>query len=293
MATSNGSGNTAIGTSALYKNTFGTANTATGMNALYNNQYGNNNTAIGNDALINNTVGYYNTATGYQALFNNNGSYNTANGFQALYNNTTGIDNTAFGDNALITNIGGSFNVAIGAGSGNVGPNLYNTVGIGNNGYLPGASNQVIIGNGSTSFIGGAVDFTNQSDARIKNTILEDVKGLDFILHLRPVTYHVSIKAITAITGNKETPDFPEKYEREKVKYTGFIAQEVEQAAKTAGYDFSGVYVPKKTTELYGLRYSEFVVPLVKAVQEQQAIIEKQNKLIDELLKRVTALEQK
>ena len=45
----------------------------------------------------------------------------------------------------------------------------------------------------------------------------------------------------------------------------------------------SGVYVPKKTTELYGLRYSEFVVPLVKAVQEQQQIIDMQQKQIDDL----------
>jgi hypothetical protein len=138
---------------------------------------------------------------------------------------------------------------------------------------LPSLSNQVLIGNSSTSFIGGAVDFTVNSDIRIKNNITEDVKGLNFILHLRPVTYHVSIKAFTAITGNKETPDFPEKYEREKVKYTGFIAQEVEQAAQIAGYDFSGVYIPQKSTELYGLRYAEFVVPLVKAMQEQQAMI--------------------
>ena len=281
---SSGSNNAANGFKALFSNTSASDNTANGYQALYNNTIGYNNTANGSEALYNNTTGRVNTANGPQALYKNTiGSGNIANGAAALYQNTIGFENTAIGLDALFQNIGGSYNVAIGSGSGNVGPNLNNTVGIGNNGYLPGASNQVIIGNGSTSFIGGAVGFTNQSDARIKNTILEDVKGLDFILHLRPVTYHVSIKAITAITGNKETPDFPEKYEREKVKYTGFIAQEVEQAAKTAGYDFSGVYVPKKTTELYGLRYSEFVVPLVKAVQEQQQIIDGQQKQINDL----------
>ena len=35
--------------------------------------------------------------------------------------------------------------------------------------------------------------------------------------------------------------------------------------------------------DYYGLRYAEFVVPLVKAVQEQQKIIEEQQKQIDEL----------
>ncbi len=33
-------------------------------------------------------------------------------------------------------------------------------------------------------------------------------------------------------------------------------------------YDFSGVDAPKNQNDLYGLRYDEFVVPLVKAVQE-------------------------
>lgn len=300
---SSSSRNTAIGTNALYTQSYSnggvvweSGNVAVGYNALYLNQptsvvNGFQNTAVGAYALQANSNGAYNTAIGYGALVNNfNGTDNTANGLNSLYNNTSGVHNTAIGSNALrnntsgysntvigdgalLSNVGGGFNVAIGSGAGNVGPNLSNTVGIGNNGYLIGASNQVIMGNANTTFIGGAVGFTNQSDARIKKSIAEDVKGLDFILHLRPVTYHVSINAISTITGNKEIPDFPEKYDREKIKYTGFIAQEVEQAAKIAGYDFSGVYIPQKSTELYGLRYAEFVVPLVKAMQEQQAMI--------------------
>ena len=79
----------------------------------------------------------------------------------------------------------------------------------------------------------------------------------------------------------------------EKIRMTGFIAQEVEQASNDCGYDFSGVEKPQTADGLYGLRYSEFVVPLVKAVQEQQTIIENQNKKIDELIKRIEALEQK
>src|SRR5262249_1225742 len=71
---------------------------------------------------------------------------------------------------------------------------------------------------------------------------------------------------------------------------TGFIAQEVEQAAKKVNYDFSGVDAPKNDKDMYGLRYSDFVVPLVKAVQElssqndaQQKINSDQQKQIDEL----------
>lgn len=52
------------------------------------------------------------------------------------------------------------------------------------------------------------------------------------------------------------------------MKYTGFVAQEIEEAAKKMGYEFSGVDAPKGKDDLYGIRYSAFVVPLVKSVQE-------------------------
>ena len=54
----------------------------------------------------------------------------------------------------------------------------------------------------------------------------------------------------------------------------GFLAQEVEQAAKAANYEFSGYDTPKTERDLYKIKYAEFVVPLVKGMQEQQAIIE-------------------
>ncbi|MEP6464728.1 MAG: FlgD immunoglobulin-like domain containing protein [Parafilimonas sp.] len=49
---------------------------------------------------------------------------------------------------------------------------------------------------------------------------------------------------------------------------TGFLAQDVEAAAESIHYDFSGVVKPQNDHDLYSLRYSDFVVPLVKAVQE-------------------------
>ncbi len=78
---------------------------------------------------------------------------------------------------------------------------------------------------------------------------------------------------------------------KESITYSGFIAQEVEEAAKKAGYNFSGVKKPQNDKDNYGLTYSDFVVPLVKAVQEQQVIIEKQQQQIDLLMKRIEALE--
>jgi predicted RNase H-like nuclease (RuvC/YqgF family) len=59
-----------------------------------------------------------------------------------------------------------------------------------------------------------------------------------------------------------------------QVIHTGFIAQEVEKAAKETGFAFDGVNVPENEDQNYSVAYSQFVVPLVKAVQEQQRQIE-------------------
>ena len=74
--------------------------------------------------------------------------------------------------------------------------------------------------------------------------------------------------------GKKEEAEWPEKYDIEKKRITGFIAQDVEKAAKDAGYDFQGVEAPKNADGLYSLRYADFVVPFVIAMQEQQKTIE-------------------
>ena len=61
----------------------------------------------------------------------------------------------------------------------------------------------------------------------------------------------------------------------------------MQEAAKALNYDFSGVDKPKNKDDFYGLRYGDFVVPLVKAVQEQQQQIEElkqQNKELKELV---------
>ena len=45
---------------------------------------------------------------------------------------------------------------------------------------------------------------------------------------------------------------------------------------KKIGYNFSGVDAPNNSEDHYGLRYAEFTVPLVKAVQE----LSKENELL-------------
>ena len=68
---------------------------------------------------------------------------------------------------------------------------------------------------------------------------------------------------------------------RQREVQTGFVAQDVAGVARSIGYDFSGVDIDEMG--IYSLRYSEFVVPLVKAVQELSAQVEHLQRQIDEL----------
>jgi hypothetical protein len=100
-----------------------------------------------------------------------------------------------------------------------------------------------------------------------------------------------------AIAGFTKTPDSLRLKNSEKLKaaevQVGFIAQEVEAAANSLNFDFHGVDKPKNDNSHYGLRYAEFVVPLVKAVQEQQQLIEEQRQAIIEIRKELDALKGK
>ena len=53
-----------------------------------------------------------------------------------------------------------------------------------------------------------------------------------------------------------------------------FQGKTVEATAKQGDFNFSGLEAPAKANDVYGLRYAEFVVPLVKGMQEQQQQIE-------------------
>ena len=176
-----------------------------------------------------------------------------------------------------------------------------NVTAIGNYaGFNTTPSNHINIGNTSNSWIGGQVNWGTCSDRRIKKDIQQNVPGLSFIMKLNPVTYHLDIHKQNEMVYNRgsDTLSWPGKYEIETITQSGFIAQEVEQAAKSVNFNFSGVVVPKSEEGLYSLRYAEFVVPLVKAMQEQQEmmeqqqlIAEKQQEMIDNQQKKIEELE--
>jgi len=285
--------NTAMGYQSLNSNTNGHNNSAYGAYSLYNNLGGQLNTASGISSLQSNSTGNYNTANGASSLeSNSSGSENTASGFFSLHGNTTGNNNTAFGRYALGTNTTGHYNTALGSNANVSAAGLNNATAIGN-GATVNASNKIRLGNAAVTVIEGQVAYTFPSDGRFKTNVDERVKGLDFIMKLRPVVYNFQTKKYDQfLTGNNaqfvSTVDYTES---ERLRHNGFIAQEVEQAAKESGYEFDGVVKPKSNNEAYGLSYSQFVVPLVKGMQEQQQQIESLQKENTDLKKRLEKLE--
>ena len=107
------------------------------------------------------------------------------------------------------------------------------------------------------------------------------MKGLDFILRLKPVTYYENPEILHHIWGTADTTLRKMDHSAiKKVRFIGFLAQDVEKAAKASGWSFPGIDVPKNDNEVYSLRYSDFIMPIVKSVQEQQEIIDNQNVLL-------------
>ena len=100
------------------------------------------------------------------------------------------------------------------------------------------------------------------SDRNEKNTITDSDLGLDFVKRLSPKSYKFNGKTRT---------------------HYGLIAQDIETVLSDisksttdfAGFCKDDISEEQDGSELrYGLRYTEFVSPLIKAIQEQQDIIE-------------------
>jgi len=286
-----GHNNTAAGYFALTGNTIGTHNTAFGAHTLIYNTTGLYNSAVGNSALYNNSIGENNSALGYVSLYSNTiGDNNTAIGNQSLFLNTEGNGNTAMGTETLTKNETGNNNTALGFKSFITGLDYNNSMTLGYNSNVTG-SNQIHIGNTSITEISGQVSFSTYSDARVKDNVAEDVVGLAFINRLRPVTYNFNIDNQNRLLGITDDSEYADKYALQVRRFTGFIAQEVEAAAQQSDFTFSGVKAPERSNELYKISYSEFVVPLVKATQEQQTLIEEQAQKIKELERQVNLFE--
>jgi hypothetical protein len=268
--------------------------TALGYQALYNNT-GSFNTAVGNAALISNTSGASNVALGDRPLdANTSGSINTAVGNNALGNNLGGGGNTAMGADGLFTNTSGSDNSSLGYSADVSTGGLGNATAIGYNATV-NASNKIRFGNSSVTVVEGPVSYT-VSDGRFKSNVKENIPGLDFINSLKPVSYQYKSyefdRFLMQNNPKKLASLDPNDYkDAESLVHMGFIAQDVDQLVKQKGYPFSIVHTPTNATDNYSIAYGEFIVPLVKGMQEQQkqieelkGIIQKQQHQINQLI---------
>jgi hypothetical protein len=112
----------------------------------------------------------------------------------------------------------------------------------------------------------GAGAYVNGSDARLKDNIQPLDSGLDVVNAMRPVTFQ-----------------YKQNYSKDQSVQPGFIAQELQEAMAGKAY-LDGV-VQEGTNHL-NVAYQNIIPILVKAIQEQQV-------MINELMAKVTALESK
>jgi hypothetical protein len=127
--------------------------------------------------------------------------------------------------------------------------------------FLPIADNTYAIGSSGSRWTAvWAVNGSIQtSDKRQKKNIIKSDLGIDFVNKLNPVKYNW-------IDGDA------------KIHY-GLIAQEVESLNIA---DFGALYIED---DKYGLNYSEFIAPMIKAIQELKAELDQAKARIETLEK--------
>ena len=274
IANTTGASNVAVGTSALSTNTTASNNTAVGCNALLANTTGDKNVALGDSAGYSNTTGTSNVFLGNGAGYNTTGSGNTFVGgstsglyYPAGYLVTSGANNTIIG--GYNGNEGGldirtsSNNIVLSDGEGN--PRLYCT----SSGQLHLLSQTSGAGNATLKYTTGTGAVTYDTSSRLVKEDIETIPyGLEAVLALSPKRYRRT--------------DSDDKIE------IGFIADEVLETVPELVGIMEKRFLTRneEDTELVAgsVEYDKMTAVLVKAIQEQQALIEA-------LTARITALE--
>jgi len=307
-----GSSNTGAGTGSLVSNTTGSFCTSIGAGALNSNTIASNNTAVGYQAGYSNTTGGANTFFGYLAGYSSN-AVNGSNvfiGYRAGKDITTGVSNVVLGgyqgnqggldirtasnhivlsdgdgnprlyfDNNAVcrienaaggtgalrvrntTNVSGDLGIIS-----NLGSNTQNTSSYFFIGSTPGVSDKIYIyGNGNIQNTNNS--YGGISDAKLKENIVDASPKLADLMQVRVRNYNL-----------KTDPTH---------KQLGVVAQELETVFPalvdvSPDRDEDGNTLETTTKSV---KYSVFVPMLIKAIQEQQA-------LITALTTRITALEQ-
>ena len=148
-------------------------------------------------------------------------------------------------------------------------------------GNMTNDANKIVLGDENIAEAHIQVDWTVASDQRDKTDFTALDLGLDFVKALAPVTYKWDKRSKY---GDKRADDYdlnaqsPDGTHKEDWLDIGFKAQEVEALEQAAGYNKSNKtnLVSSHTGDgkQMGLQYSKFVPILVKAMQEQNALIE-------------------
>lgn len=282
--------NIAIGTGSLRLHNNGNTNVSVGSYSLNNHISGAANVAIGGLSLDENISGELNTAIGHRSGGDTMGSRNVFigafSGTHSIFENQNDIlviENTS-SSNTLIYGEFDNNILSFGSSSTKVGVNT-KTPSVplhlrgGSDVTLSDASGIFVIGseaggnlamdnneiqarnNGATSDlnlqaeggdvrVGGAI--VHASDRRLKRNIKDISFGLNDILKLRPTEY---------FWKGKTQDD----------KSLGLIAQEVNDVIKN-------VVTYDEDSDKYGVSYTELIPVLIKAIQEQQLIIQTQQK---------------
>jgi hypothetical protein len=276
-ATVTGQQNSGIGRYALGALTSGSYNIALGDEALRNNTTGVENTAVGYRAGYTNTTGANCVYLGNNAGFTRNANGNVCIGYNSGYFGTTGTFNTLVGYNSGSAITTGAKNTILGCYNGNQGgldirglnnhivlsdgdgnPRLFFTA---DGSFNVATAYSATTANAANLNIGSDGYFRRStSSLKYKRDVQDATHGLAEVLQLRPVTY----KGKDANDGD--------------TVFGGLIAEEVHEIGLTEFVQYADDGTPD------ALAYGNMVSVLVKAIQEQQAII-------TSLTDRITALE--
>lgn len=192
-------------------------------------------------------TGLRNTGIGYKVLSNMSsaGTNNTAIGYQALANNSTYVNCTGVGSNSSVT-----------------------------------GSNQIQLGDSATNLYAYG-SFNSRSDFRDKKEIRNTTMGLNFILNLRPVDFKWDYREDYNTNGTVNNVITDGTHIRNRFHH-GFIAQEVNESSSNTfgGYQDHSI---GGGSDCCTLGYTEFIAPMVKAIQELYTIVSQQQVKINQL----------
>ncbi len=291
--------NVAVGDRALYPNITGSSNVAIGVAALSSNSSGSFNTAVGEVALLNCVSGGYNTSVGSSSLssLNYNASYNTAIGYYAGTGTAAAISYaTAIGAFSQVNCshcmvLGGVTPYQTYVGINNISPthsldikqfqngislrhlndNYYGPewgINHGANGNLLLVYNNAVVG----SFDKSTGVYSSLSDKKVKTNInlLPDV--MNKIMRLQPVCYNFN--------GDDNDAE----------KSMGFIAQQIKEIFPELAHNINTEKEDVPYDHVLTLDYNVINVIAIKALQEQENILDKQEMEINQLKKELQSL---